>query len=185
MRLYPTDAQRQLTMDAGEVLVLPAQGEGRIRSEPLRVEGNLEDHEALIVVAATESVDYGGLAPKAGATLTETMERALDGGRFPCGARDGGAEPGVCGCVGLSSAFVGSPTWSSLKFRTMCWAHVPPRGSARWSGVPLASACRLWHAREVKVPSWQMKITARWPMGSTDGLAQTRKLVMRRQQIQP
>lgn len=82
VRLYPTDAQRQLTMDAGEVLVLPTQGEGRIRSEPLRVEGNLEDHEALIVVAATESVDYGGLAPQAGATLTETMERALDGGRF-------------------------------------------------------------------------------------------------------
>ena len=82
VRLYPTDAQRQLTMDAGEVLVLPAQGEGRIRSEPLRVEGNLEDHEALIVVAATESVDYGGLAPQAGATLTETMERALDGRRF-------------------------------------------------------------------------------------------------------
>ena len=82
VRLYPTDAQRQLTMDAGEVLALPAQGEGRIRSEPLRMEGNLEDHEALIVVAATESVDYGGLAPQAGATLTETMERALDGGRF-------------------------------------------------------------------------------------------------------
>ena len=82
VRLYPTDAQRQLTMDAGEVLVLPAPGEGRIRSEPLRVEGNLEDHEALIVVAAAESVDYGGLAPQAGATLTETMELALDGGRF-------------------------------------------------------------------------------------------------------
>ena len=82
VRLYPTDAQRQLTMDAGEVLVLPAPGEGRIRSEPLRVEGNLEDHEALIVVAAAESVDYGGLAPQAGATLTETMERSLSGGKF-------------------------------------------------------------------------------------------------------
>ena len=82
VRLYPTDAQRQLTMEPGEVLVLPSQGEGRIRSEPLRVEGNLEDHEALIVVAATESVDYGRLAPAAGATLTQTMERALDGGRF-------------------------------------------------------------------------------------------------------
>ena len=30
-----------------------------------------------------------------------------------------------------------------------------------------------------------MKIRARWRMGSTDGLAQTRKLVMRPQQIQP
>ena len=82
VRLYPTDAQRQLTMEAGEVLVLPSPGAGRIRSEPLRTEGNLEDHEALIVVAATESVDYGALAPEAGATLTETMGRSLDGGKF-------------------------------------------------------------------------------------------------------
>lgn len=82
VRLYPTNAQRQLTMEAGQVLVLPSQGEGRIRSEPLRTEGNLEDHEALIVVATTESVDYGALAPEAGATLTETMERSLDGGSF-------------------------------------------------------------------------------------------------------
>lgn len=82
VRLYPTDAQRQLTMEAGEVLVLPSQGEGRIRSEPLRTEGNLEDHEALIVVSATQSVDYGELAPVAGAMLTETVERAQDGGDF-------------------------------------------------------------------------------------------------------
>ena len=82
VRLYPTDGQRQLTMEAGEVLVLPPHGEGRIRSEPLRTEGNLEDHEALIVIAATESVDYGALAPEAGATLTETMERSVNGWRF-------------------------------------------------------------------------------------------------------
>ena len=82
VRLYPTNAQRQLTMEAGQVLVLPSQGEGRIRSEPLRTEGNLEDHEALIVVAATESVDFGALAPEAGATLTETLVRAVDGGGF-------------------------------------------------------------------------------------------------------
>ena len=82
VRLYPNAAGRQLTMEAGEVLVLPSQGEGRIRSEPLRTAGNLEDHEALIVVAATTGVDYGNLAPVAGATLTETMARAQDGGRF-------------------------------------------------------------------------------------------------------
>lgn len=82
VRLYPTDAQRQLMIEAGQVLVLPSQGEGRIRSEPLRVQGNLEDHEALIVVASTDSVDYNKLTSAAGATLTETMEQALDGGSF-------------------------------------------------------------------------------------------------------
>ena len=82
VRLYPNAAGRQLTMEAGEVLVLPSQGEGRIRSEPLRTEGNLEDHEALIVVAATTGVDYGELAPVAGATFTETMSKAQDGSRF-------------------------------------------------------------------------------------------------------
>ena len=82
VRLYPNAAGRQLTMEAGEVLVLPSQGEGRIRSEPLRTAGNLEDHEALIVVAAVQSVEYGELAPVAGATFAETMGRAQDGGRF-------------------------------------------------------------------------------------------------------
>lgn len=82
VRLYPTKGQGQLTMDTGQVLVIPLQGEGRIRSQPLRAEGNFEDHEALIVVAATEAVDYGKLAPVAGSTLTETMGRALYGGRF-------------------------------------------------------------------------------------------------------
>lgn len=82
VRLYPTKGQGQLTMDTGQVLVIPLQGEGRIRSQPLRAEGNFEDHEALIVVAATETVDYGKLAPVAGSTLTETMGRALQGGEF-------------------------------------------------------------------------------------------------------
>ena len=82
VRLYPNAAGRQLTMEAGEVLVLPSQGEGSIRSEPLRTAGNFEDHEALIVVAATTRVEYGDLAPVAGATLAETMERAQDGGTF-------------------------------------------------------------------------------------------------------
>ena len=82
VRLYPNAAATQLTMEAGEVLVLPSQGEGRIRSEPLRTAGNLEDHEALIVVAATTGVEYGDLAPVAGETLAETMGRAQDGGMF-------------------------------------------------------------------------------------------------------
>ncbi len=82
VRLYPNATRRQLTMEAGDMLVLPSEGEGRIRSEPLKTEGNLEDHEALIIVAATTGVDYGELAPVAGATFVETTGRALDGGKF-------------------------------------------------------------------------------------------------------
>ena len=82
VRLYPKDGQWRLTMEAGEVVVLPRQSEGRIRSEPLRMGGNLEDHEALIVVAATERADYDVLAPMAGTTLTETIGRARDGSAF-------------------------------------------------------------------------------------------------------
>ena len=82
VRLYPKGAQGQLTMEAGEVMILPSLGEGRIRSEPLRKQGNLEDHEALIIVGATEVVDYSRLAPAVGATFAETMERAKDGGEF-------------------------------------------------------------------------------------------------------
>ena len=83
VRLYPRSAQRALTMGSGQGLVLPSQGEGRIiRSAPLKMKGNLEDHEALIVVAATKDMDYGGLAPLAGETLAGTMARARDGGQF-------------------------------------------------------------------------------------------------------
>lgn len=80
VRLYPMAAQRELTIEAGDVVILPAQGEGTIRAAPLP--GNLEDHEALIVVAATENVDYGKVAPIVGTTTAETMGRAVDGGRF-------------------------------------------------------------------------------------------------------
>lgn len=65
--------------------MLPAQGEGRIRPNPLRVEGILRTTRRCGDVdcgAATASVDYGGLAPQAGATLTQTMERSLGGGSF-------------------------------------------------------------------------------------------------------
>ena len=82
VRLYPNATRKQLVLRAGEALQLPSHGDGTIRSEPLRTAGNLEDHEALIVVAATQRVDYGALAPAAGATLAETMKRAKDGGKF-------------------------------------------------------------------------------------------------------
>ena len=76
VRLYPKRGGL-LRIAAGEVLVLPRPGDGRIVSEPLREPGNLEDHEAFIVMAAGEPVDYSNLAPAVGATLAETQGRAL------------------------------------------------------------------------------------------------------------
>ena len=80
VRLYPMATQRELTLVAADVVILPAQGESPIRAAPLP--GNLEDHEALIVVATTENIDYGKVAPIVGTTMAETMGRAVDGGRF-------------------------------------------------------------------------------------------------------
>ena len=81
VRLYSVDVQGELMMETGKAIILSPQGEGHIPSGPLRVQGNLEDYEALVVVAATESADYGRLAPAAGTALTETIEQAPGGGR--------------------------------------------------------------------------------------------------------
>ena len=81
VRLYP-ERGGILRVAGGEVLVLPRPGEGRIVSEPLRNPGNREDHEAFIVIAAAEPVDYSALAPSVGATLAETQKRAVLGGEF-------------------------------------------------------------------------------------------------------
>ena len=81
VRLYPANEQ-VLHVGAGDVQVLPRPGDGSIVSEPLRVPDNQEDHEAFIVVAAAELVDFAALAPPAGATLPETQNRAVPGGQF-------------------------------------------------------------------------------------------------------
>ena len=51
-------------------------------SVPLPTPGNREDHEAFVVVASTGRVDFAGLAPEVGATLSDTMKRAVDGAGF-------------------------------------------------------------------------------------------------------
>ena len=81
VRLYPRKRSR-LTARAGETLVLPRPGEGRILSAPLPAPGNREDHEALVVVAAPRPLDFAALAPEAGASLSGTLGRAVDGSRF-------------------------------------------------------------------------------------------------------
>ena len=81
VRLYPRGRAR-LAARAGETLVLPRPGEGRILSAPMPGPGNREDHEAFVIVAAPRALDFAALAPEAGATLSETLERADDASRF-------------------------------------------------------------------------------------------------------
>ena len=83
VRLYPRGGSR-LSARAGESLFLPRPGEGRILSVPMPEPGNREDHETLIVVAVSASspLDFTALAPEVGASLDETLKRAVDGSRF-------------------------------------------------------------------------------------------------------
>ena len=81
VRLYPRGRAR-LAARAGETVVLPRPGEGRILSAPMPGSGNREDHEAFVVVAAPKPLDFAVLAPEAGASLSETLDRADDGSRF-------------------------------------------------------------------------------------------------------
>ena len=81
VRLYPRGRDR-LEIGAGETIFLPRRGEGELMSVPLPTSGNREDHEAFVVVASTGRVDFAGLAPEVGATLSDTMKRAVDGAGF-------------------------------------------------------------------------------------------------------
>ena len=81
VRLYPRGRAR-LAARAGETVILPRPGEGRILSAPMPGSGNREDHEAFVVVAAPRPLDFAALAAEAGASLSETLDRADDGSRF-------------------------------------------------------------------------------------------------------
>ena len=80
VRLYPRGEAR-LVARAEETLFLPPPGEV-IRSAPLPAPGNREDHEALVVVASPNPIDFTALAATAGASLSGTMESSVDGSRF-------------------------------------------------------------------------------------------------------
>ena len=79
VRLYPR-AGETLAIGAGEMLLLPRPREGRILTAPMP--GNREDHEAVVVVAAPQPLDFSALAAGAGETLSGTMARAVDGSDF-------------------------------------------------------------------------------------------------------
>ena len=81
VRLYPRGRGR-LEIGADETLDLPRRGEGRILSAPLPVPGNREDHEAFVVVAASKPIDFAALAAAAGANLSGTMDRSVEGSGF-------------------------------------------------------------------------------------------------------
>lgn len=81
VRLYPR-AGETLAIGADETVFLPRRGEGRILTAPLPVPGNREDHEAIVVVAAPQPLDFSALAAGVGETLSGTMARAVDGAGF-------------------------------------------------------------------------------------------------------
>ena len=81
VRLYPR-AGETLAIGADETLFLPRRGEGRLLTAPLPVPGNREDHEAIVVVAAPQPLDFSALAAGVGETLSGTMARAVDGSGF-------------------------------------------------------------------------------------------------------
>ena len=81
VRIYPRGPS-PLLIGPGERLVLPRPGDGSLLSAPLPIPGNREDHEALVIVASPSLLDFDALAAAAGATLTGTIERSVDGSEF-------------------------------------------------------------------------------------------------------
>ena len=84
VRIYPNKRAR-IETHPGETLVLPRPGDGQISSAPLDVPRNFEDHEALVVVASARSIDFGRLAPEAGASFSSAMQHTVDGSSFLAG----------------------------------------------------------------------------------------------------
>ena len=81
VRLYPR-AGETLAIGADETLFLPRRSEGRLLTAPLPEPGNREDHEAIVVVAAPQPLDFSTLAAGVGETLSGTMKQAVDGSGF-------------------------------------------------------------------------------------------------------
>ena len=84
IRLYP-QAGSLLVIGAGETVFLPRRSDKiDFFSAPLPVPGNREDHEAFVIVATPNPLDYAPLAAQAVTNegLTGTMKRAVDGSGF-------------------------------------------------------------------------------------------------------
>jgi hypothetical protein len=75
LRLYPYGHQRALQLEAGREMTLPGPGESPFMAAPRP--GLAADFEALIVIASRTPLDYESLAREAGATVEESIKRAV------------------------------------------------------------------------------------------------------------
>ena len=82
VRLYPNADRTDLMVGADDVVILPETGEGLLMSSPMPPPSNREDHEAIVIVASPERMDFMALAPPVGGSLDETMDRSIDGSDF-------------------------------------------------------------------------------------------------------
>ena len=83
VRLYPYEKVRQLIVPAGGRVNLPRRisgGYGGFWSAPLP--GHAENHEAIIVVASVEPLDFNRIRANIGSSATETMSVAIPAGNF-------------------------------------------------------------------------------------------------------
>ena len=82
VRLYPNEATSLVVIEPGKSRLLPRPYEAQIASMPMPIEGNMEDHEAIIVVASPMPIKFASLAGAAGKSLAQTMSIALPGTKF-------------------------------------------------------------------------------------------------------
>ena len=80
VRLYPNPGAPELALEAGGRVILPRAGEGRLMSMPMP--GNPEDHEAIIVLAASGRLALDRLAALAGGTVDESIGASVSGADF-------------------------------------------------------------------------------------------------------
>ncbi len=83
VRIYPNAAHPEVVVEPDRTVSFPLPGEQiTIRSAPMPVAGNREDHEAFIVVASAAPINFRGMAEAAGGTLDETMQFAVPAPQF-------------------------------------------------------------------------------------------------------
>ncbi len=83
VRVYPNAAIPDVVIEPDRTVVFPLPGEQvTIRSAPVPVAGNREDHEAFIVVASAAPINFRSMAEAAGGSLDETMQFAVPAPQF-------------------------------------------------------------------------------------------------------
>ena len=80
VRLYPNPNAPDVKLEAGRHVVLPRAGEGYIWSAPMP--GNAEDHEAFIVLAASERLAFEKLTRRADDSVEKTIRAGVPATSF-------------------------------------------------------------------------------------------------------